>query len=246
MKIISEILYSSNNSIDIYVSETKDSNRTIIYFHGGGIEGGDKKDAYIVDVAKSFAEKGISFVSANYSLYPKAKFPEYIFDAAKAISFVIKNAKKYGLGKEFYVCGSSAGAYIIMMLCLNKTYLETVGVNSNELKGWISDDGQMTDHFNVQKYELGIEPWLQRITEKAPIYYIDNETNFNRLLIIYYNNDMPMRKEQNLLLVSTLRHFKSNADVTLRELVGTHCEGTCKKDKDGEYPFVKETMKWIR
>ena len=55
-----------------------------------------------------------------------------------------------------------------------------------------------------------------------------------------------MRKEQNLLFYETVRHFKPNADMTILELSGTHCEGTCRPESDGTYRFVKVILDWIK
>ena len=40
------------------------------------------------------------------------------FEVAHALKFLEDNLKQYHLSKNFYVSGSSAGSYIIMMLCV--------------------------------------------------------------------------------------------------------------------------------
>lgn len=246
MKIIKDIKYDEKNALDIYLPDGLKATKTIVYIHGGGIESGDKYDFCVENFGKTFTSKGWALVSINYSLYPNTKFPAYLYECASALKFLLDNSEKYGLSKDLYVSGSSAGAYITMMLMCNDEYLIKVGVNKETIKGWISDDGQMTDHFNLQKYELGIDPWVQRISEYAPIYYINKDTKFSRLLVLYYDHDMPMRKEQNLLFVSTLKHFNNSLDITLHELHGTHCQGTFNTEEDGTYPFVTEILNWIR
>lgn len=243
MKLFKDIKYFDGNLLDIYLPEVNGVDKTLIYIHGGGIESGDKTD--IGSLAKIFTDNGFCFVSINYSLYPNTKFPKYIEESAIALKFIFDNAEKYNLSKKLYVSGSSAGAYILMMLMCNEVYLKNVGFDSNNIKGWISDDGQMTDHFNVQKYEKNMDPWIQRITEFAPIYYINSNTKFSRLLVIYYDNDMPMRKEQNLLFVSTLKHFNKEADIKVVELHGTHCQCTFTPEKDGSFRFITEVINWI-
>ena len=165
---------------------------------------------------------------------------------AHSIKFLQDNLDKYNLGRDIYISGSSAGSYIIMMLCVDKSYLKDAGADYSMIKGWISDDGQMTDHFNVQEIELKIDPWVQRITKLAPLYYIDKDTNISSLLLLYYDNDLPMRKEQNLLFFETLKHFKPESDVEIMELHGTHCEGTCRPEEDGSYRFVQIILDWVK
>lgn len=245
MKVIKNVKYDEKNELDLYLPDNQKSTKTVIYIHGGGIESGDKFDNCVLKNGEALTNKGYAWISINYSLYPNTKFPNYLIDCATAIKFVLDNADTYGLSKDLYISGSSAGAYISMMLMCNEEYLKNAGVDFSLIKGWISDDGQMTDHFNVQKYECNMDPWIQRITHLAPIYYINKNTNVSKLLVIYYDNDMPMRVEQNLLFVKTLMHFNPNVDVTVHELHGTHCQGTCVPEEDGSYRFTSEILNFI-
>lgn len=246
MKTFFDLTYYKNCKLDIYLPDFAKPTKTIVYVHGGGLVEGDKRDEHKERFGKAFTDEGYAFVSVDYNLYPNAKWPSYIEEVAQSIKFLEDNLGKYSLGRDIYISGSSAGSYIIMMLCLDKHYLKDAGVDYSMIKGWISDDGQMTDHFNVQEIELKMDPWIQRITKLAPLYYVDNNTDISRLLLLYYDNDLPMRKEQNLLFYETLKHFKPETDVEIMELHGTHCEGTCKPEADGSYRFVKIILDWLK
>lgn len=245
MKTFFDVTYYKNCKLDIYLPEGNHPSKTLVYIHGGGLVEGDKRDEHKERFGKAFTDENIAFVSVEYNLYPNAKFPSYIEECSQSIKFLIENSEKYSLSRNIYISGSSAGAYITMMMCLNKKFFDELGINRSYIKGWISDDGQMTDHFNVQEIEKKIDPWIQRITEIAPLYYVDKNVDISRLLLIYYTDDLPMRKEQNVLLYKTLLHFNKDIDVTLKELEGTHCEGTCRPEKDGSYRFVKLILDWI-
>ena len=54
-----------------------------------------------------------------------------------------------GLTENLYVGGSSAGAYIAMMLCFDPAYLKPYGVSN--IQGYLFDAGQPTVHFRVLK-----------------------------------------------------------------------------------------------
>ena len=246
MKTYFDLTYYKNCKLDIYLPDSFKPTKTIVYVHGGGLVEGDKRDEHKERFGKTFTDHGYAFISVDYNLYPNAKWPSYIEEVAKSIKFLQDNLDKYGLGRDIYISGSSAGSYIIMMLCLDKHYLNDAGVDYSMIKGWISDDGQMTDHFNVQEIELKMDPWIQRITKLAPLYYVDKSTDISRLLLLYYDNDLPMRKEQNLLFYETLKHFKPETDVEIMELHGTHCEGTCRPEEDGSYRFVDIILDWIK
>ena len=242
----SNVCYDSktNNLLDIY-STQKQSKGTIICFHGGGIVSGSKEDDSLVLMAQSFNEKGYDYVSVNYRLYPNAKFPEYIEDGAAAIRFIKDNARTYNLSNKLVVSGHSAGAYITLMLCLDSDYLEKQGIGNSDISAWISDSAQTTSHFNVINIEEGLNPLIQRIDKYAPLYYINEKTSFHKMLLIYYSNDMPNRLEQNKLFKSAILSFNNKANIKDVLLEGNHCDGSCKKNKDNEYPYVIETIKFL-
>ena len=246
MKTYFDLTYYKNCQLDIYVPDIVKPTKTIVYVHGGGLVEGDKRDEHRIAFGKAFTDNGYAFVSVGYNLYPSAKWPSYIVEVAHSIKFLQDSLDKYGLGRDIYISGSSAGSYIIMMLCVDRHYFIEAGADYSMVKGWISDDGQMTDHFNVQEIELKMDPWIQRITKLAPLYYVDKDIEISRLLLLYYDDDLPMRKEQNLLFYETLKHFKPDCDVEIMECHGWHCEGSCHPEEDGHYRFVSIVLDWIK
>lgn len=242
MEKILNVDYGVGLKLDIYLPEGKNFD-TIVWFHGGGIEEGDK--SYCEGMPEDFTSHGYAFVSVAYSLYPNTKFPKYLSEAALAVAFVKRNIKNYGGSGEVYVSGQSAGAYISLMLCLNGEYLSAEHIDTKSIKGWIIDSAQTTSHFNVIHYELGVDRRTQMINEFAPLYYVNENMRFTKMLLIFYENDMPSRPEQNRLFVSAVKQFMPDADITPLKLKGGHCDGSGKKDPDGRLPYVKEALKWI-
>ena len=238
MQIKRNINYYKNLCLDVF-SPDKPNGKVFIHFHGGGIVEGSKDDCDNLMI--HMTNRGFTMVNVNYSLYPNTKFPEFLIEAAQAVKYAYDN-----ISKNVYISGQSAGAYITMMLCMNKEYLEGVGLSPLDIKGFVSDSGQMIDHFNVQHYEYNIDPWLQRITGISPIFYVNKDIKISPVLLIYYSNDMLNRKEQNLMLYNLVKYYSKDADITELELPGGHVEGSCKLDKDNEYPYVKEVLNWIK
>ena len=243
MKTKKDIRYSDISPLDeldiYYANEEKD---VIIYFHGGGFTCGSKYDPHMVAVAESFANQGYTFVSVNYSLYPNTKFPSYLVEAAKAVGYVCNVLNI----KHPFIAGTSAGAYIAMMLCFNKELLLNEGVNPLDIKGWIFESGQPTSHFNIMQIEKGLDPDLQRIDELAPLYYVNKETRLSPALFILYTNDLVNRYEQNKLLISTLHNYDKNCELSEILLKGNHCEGSSHVDESGDFPFVYHTINWMK
>ncbi len=224
--------------MDIFFPEVEDF-FTIVYFHGGGLIEGDKGDSH--EFVKHLTKLGFAVATANYSLLTEKKFPECVKDAAQAVKYVKDNIKSKGI----LVMGQSAGAYLTLMLCLNKEYLKEVGIDNKDIVAWISDAGQPTTHFNILKYERGLDPLLQRVDEAAPLYYVNKDTYFSHLLLMTYECDLPNRLEQNKLLMSSIKTFNKNLDVELKILKGEHCHGSGTLDEDGEYEVVKAIKEWM-
>ena len=89
-------------------------------------------------------------------------------------------------------------------------------------------------------------PWVQRIDETAPIYYVKEDVNFSHILLMCYEQDLPSRVEQNQLLVSTIKNFNKETDVELKVLRGYHCRGSSELDEDGEYETIKVIKEWAK
>lgn len=244
MKFINNILYYKNLKLDIYLPDAS-SFSTIVLIHGGGIVEGSKEDSSVVENAKQFVKNGYAVVTLDYSLYPNAKFPVFIEECAQGVKWTFEHIKEYGGNGDVYVSGHSAGAYITMMLCMNKKYLEDIDVNPLSIKGWISDSGQLNDHFNVQYFEKGIARESQRVSDISPQYYVEKGLESSPIFLIFYTNDMLCRQEQNIIFYKTVKAINSEIDISYLELPGGHCEGACFANENGEYDFVNETLKWL-
>ena len=221
--------------LDAYLPE-QESYDTLLWFHGGGIEAGDKANIPFVG---DLVAAGVGVYSANYRMYPQARYPEFIQDAALAVKWVLDR-----IPGRLYISGSSAGAYLTMMLCMEPAYLRNVGVDPSRIAGYISDSAQMTVHFNVLR-ERGQDSRLERIDEAAPIYYLSASIPLPRLLLICYEDDIPCRPEQTKLFYRSALRLRPEADIELVVLPGGHCAGGTFRDDDGQYPYVKCALQFM-
>ena len=75
--------------LDLYFPENQNDFVTVVWFHGGGLTGGEKS------IPETLKGKGIAVVAVNYRLSPKVKSPVYIEDAASrplpGLSTILKN-----------------------------------------------------------------------------------------------------------------------------------------------------------
>lgn len=204
--------------LDIYYPkfEAKEKLPVIVWFHGGGLIGGEKF------IPQELKEKGFVVVAPNYRLSPKVKNPTYLEDAAAAVAWVFKNIDSYNGNKnKIFVSGHSAGGYLTSMIGLDKKWLEKFEINANDIAGLIPFSGHSITHFTIRK-EQDIPKTVAVIDEFAPLFHVRKDAS--PILLITGDRDMEMlgRYEENayfLRMLKTIGHTKS----TLYELEGyTH------------------------
>lgn len=155
--------------LDVYHSRKRHDCPVVVWFHGGGLEGGNKS------IPDQLKEKGMVVVAVNYRLLPKVTVDQTIDNAAEAVAWVFRHIEEYGGSvKKIVVTGHSAGGYLSMMLCLNKSWLNKYDVNADDVMLYAPFSGQAVTHYNVRKMN-GIGPLRAVIDEYAPIYWVRND-----------------------------------------------------------------------
>ncbi len=249
MKSFTDVYYSKERDpskmLDLYLPDT-DTFPLFVYFHGGGIEAGDKGcDGRCL--ANHFVPRGIAIASLNYRMYPTAKYPDFINDCAEGVAWL-----KNELGdriKKLFVGGTSAGGYISMMLCFNNEYLCRFGLSNDDIDGYIHDAGQPTVHFNVLK-ERGHDTRRVVVDTAAPLYHVGQANNYPPMLFVWSDDDIPARKEQLSLTVATLKSFgydMQKVDTIVRHGKHVHYALPYEGNEEFElseiiYPFIE---KWL-
>jgi acetyl esterase/lipase len=103
--------------LDFFQAKTTTPAPVLIYFHGGGWVGGDKKSFHPAPILKL----GISVVAANYRFTTgtpdAAPYPAPMLDSARAVQFVRSKAKEWNIDpNRVALTGGSAGAVISMWI----------------------------------------------------------------------------------------------------------------------------------
>ena len=102
-------------------------------------------------VGEAFAARGYTVVIPDYRLYPQARFPDFVEDAAAAVRWVQRNIAALGGDPDRIVLvGHSAGAHIAALVALDRSYLDVVGVPEHAIAGWVGLAGPYT--FNPVTY----------------------------------------------------------------------------------------------
>jgi acetyl esterase/lipase len=105
-------------SLDIYRAPQPDA-VVVLYMHGGGWTRSDKRTDGEGRLAP-LAAHGVTVVSVDYSLAPRAVFPQQVHDLKGAVRWVRAQGPRLGLDTErLGVWGASAGAYLGSLLALS-------------------------------------------------------------------------------------------------------------------------------
>ena len=185
--------------LDVYYPKNSKNFPTVVWFHGGGLKGGNKS------VPKQLQEKGIAIVAVNYRLYPKVKTPVFINDAAAAVAWTFKNIKNYGGDStKIIVSGSSAGGYLTMMVGLDKSYLKKHQIDANDIFALLPLTGHAITHFTVRS-ENGVSREQPIIDRYAPLYHVRSDAP----PIVLYTGDPELemlgRTEENAYMMRMLK-----------------------------------------
>lgn len=198
--------------LDIYYPTDKKEFATIVWFHGGGLEGGAKH------IPKEFLNQGYAVIAVNYRLSPHAQNPAYTEDAAEAVAWTFKNIELYGGNKEkIYLAGHSAGGYLCLMLNLDKSYLAKWNIDANKLAGVFPISGQTTTHYAIRK-ERGLPSDIPIIDKYAPSNNVRKDASPMILITGDKELEMLARYEENAHLYALLKAL--GQDVTLYQMEG--------------------------
>ena len=230
----------TNGFFDLYLPDGA-CKALVIWFHGGGLEAGSRKDILF---AQQMADTGVGCASVEYRMYPKAGYPAFLEDCAQAVAYILNHRKELGDPEKIYVSGQSAGAWITLMLAMNPAWLENAGADRTAIAGFISDSAQITTHFNILR-ERHQDTRLERIDEAAPIFWLTDACPVDNLLLIWYSEDMPCRPEQNRLFLRALTRFFPERNIQGVELPGRHCAGSLEKNEKGIFDYADVTLQFI-
>ncbi|MDJ0645509.1 MAG: family 16 glycosylhydrolase [Flavobacteriaceae bacterium] len=209
----SDIYINEKCRLDIYYPTQIKNFPTVIWFHGGGLESGEK---YIPEKLKN---QGFSVVSVNYRLYPQVKKPKYLEDAAAAVAWVFKNIERYGGDAgQIFISGHSAGGYLASMIGIDKKWLKHHEIDANAIAGVIPFSGHTITHFTVRK-ERGIQGTQPIIDEFAPLFHVHKDAP--PFLLITGDRELELlgRYEENAYFQRMMK-ITGHKDIGLFELKG--------------------------
>jgi acetyl esterase/lipase len=199
--------------LDFYCPAQTKGFATVVWFHGGGLTGGSKH------IPAELKQQGFAVAAVNYRLYPQAKCPSYIEDAAAAVAWIFKHVEEYGGNPDaVFVAGHSAGAYLTFMLGMDKRWLAAHGIDANRIAGLIPLSGHAVTHMTIRR-ERDIPDTQAVIDEYAPLFHVRRDAPPMLLMTGDRELEMLGRYEENAYLLRMLKTV-GHTDVTLYEFDG--------------------------
>ena len=107
------------NVLDIWTTQSETPVPLVIYYHGGGFQGGDKRtlNPKLLDL---LLKEGFTVASANYRLSDVAPFPAQMHDSALALQYLRHHAQKYNIDPDRVgAMGGSSGGGISLWLAFH-------------------------------------------------------------------------------------------------------------------------------
>lgn len=224
--------------LDIYTPTNKKDFATVIWFHGGGLTGGEK------GIPERLKKQGIAVVAAGYRLSPKVKAPTYIEDAAAAVAWTVRNMPAMGAASnKIFLSGHSAGGYLASMVVLDTRWMKPYSIDPNSFAGLIPFSGQSITHYTVRQ-ERGIPERQPQIDDLAPLYHVRKDAPPILLLSADREKELYGRYEESAYFWRMLKEV-GHPKVQLLELQGYDHGGMAEPGFPLLVQFMRDRVKEI-
>jgi acetyl esterase/lipase len=212
-----------------------------ILVHGGGFTGGGRDMPAMAELAALFNEAGIDAFSIDYRLAPRHPFPAPVEDVGRAVRWVRRNARKWGVdARRLVLAGGSAGAHLAMMAAVRGAPVSAV----LSFYG-LSDFRNQPLTANRRAY-LG--PLLESKGEEAAFAAASPAMNITGqeppFLLIHGDRDAQVPMEQSLHMQAALQSAGVPCELILIEGGGHGL--TSWAGLPGLRPWKRELLDWLR
>lgn len=206
--------YAENkDKLDLFMPEGLANAPVVVYFHGGGLQNGEKSIGE--GLGQQLAARGIGLVTANYRLSPSVMHPAHIEDAVAAFAWTKRNIANYGgNANRVFVSGHSAGAYLAALMALDPRYLEAHNLRLSDIRGAVPispflfvEDQDVAPSRPKTVWGTDEAVWL----DASVTPYIGGSKP--PMLLIYADGDDDWRREQNQRLAAELSDAGNDAAV---------------------------------
>lgn len=224
------IRYGSHerNVIDLYLAESDDPTPLVLYIHGGGFRGGDKR-SLDPGQGRSYLDVGYSIAAINYRLTDTAPAPAAYLDCARALQFLRHHAERWNLDPTRVAStGGSAGAGTSMWLAFHDDLADLesddpIARQSTRLTCIVVHNGQSSydprfaerigiprpnferhpfflPFYDLSKDEIDTPRAFRRYERAAPITYLTEDDPPALLIYSFPNEEVSNQSNLNLIV----------------------------------------------
>lgn len=205
-------------ALDIYAPRGAQHLPVVVFFYGGSWQ--DGKRQWYRWMGETLARRGLVVAISDYRKYPQVRMDGFMTDAARAVAWVYAHAASYGGNpKVMFLMGHSAGAYIGALLATDKRWLAQVGMQPQQVAGFIGLAGPydflpLTDPAFIGIF--GATPQAQ--ARSQPINFVDGDEP--PMLLLQGMTDHYVAPSNASSLASRLRQQGEPVEVRLYKGIG--------------------------
>ncbi len=233
--------------LDLSVPEGSGPFPVCILVHGGGFEKGDKQQQP-KHLFAPLMEAGYAWVSINYRLAPKHKYPGSVEDVETAIRWVKGNASEYRFDPERIVLiGESAGGYLVNMVGAKNgedtrvaAVVSFYGAADLLLRFNASNGKPSTAFVNYFGVSEDNEATRKFLVDASPATYV--RPGLPPFLLLHGNKDERVPYEQSVNFYAKLKAAGVPAEFITIEGGGHGISGWNKLNSD----YIAQLLAWLR
>ncbi|TNC91536.1 alpha/beta hydrolase [Thalassolituus sp.] len=212
-------------TLDLYLPRTSGAGHTqvILFFYGGSWNSGSRAEYRFV--GRRLADEGYIVAVADYRLYPEVRYPDFLYDSAKAVKKVSElihsdMLSAFNPSARITLMGHSAGAYNAAMMALDPRWLKNESLErESTINGWVGLAGP------YDLYPISVEDVKPVFfhpdypADSNPIDFADQAV-VPSLLLVPEDDDLVNPDRNSRALADRLSQQK--ATVRLEEIQGTN------------------------
>ncbi len=127
-------------AMDVYAPHGAHDLPVVVFFYGGSWQHGKRQ--WYRWMGETLARHGLVVAIPDYRKYPQVHMSAFMTDAANAVAWVHAHAREYGGDPQvLFLMGHSAGAHIAALLATDERWLCRVGLQPQQLAGFIGVAG---------------------------------------------------------------------------------------------------------
>jgi len=233
------ISYGENpkQKLDLYLPHSKHVGPVFIFIHGGGFVEGDR--AHYGYVARPLAAHGIVTVVMSYRLAPE-HYPEQVHDVQAVLGWVYHNIADYGGdASQIYIGGHSAGAILSAFVSVDRTWLTSVSLPADLIKGYVAISGP----YDLREPGGFVDNYLPDDSKRAEASPVLNIQNVSANAVVAVGSLEELYLESSKAFVEAIREEGGSAELLVLEGMAHDATALSAGDKDG--PLVAALIELI-